>query len=115
MAPDQLSMFSRAGDIRSSNATAPSAPSNGSMRADFLPDSSETASCSRAIAGCDLHPKACRRNRALKRHACPLVLGIHVSVREILAEILSAEVQLARIMDGQGASSEGSTACSTAL
>ena len=54
-----------------------------------------------AIAGCDLHPKACRRNRALKRHECPLAFGMHLSVREILAEILSAEVQLARIMDGQ--------------
>src|ERR1700686_2636885 len=99
MAPDELSMFSRAGDIRSSNATAPSAPRIGSMREICL--ISETASCSRAIAGCDLHPKACRRNRALKRHECPLAFGMHLSVREILAEILSAEVQLARIMDGQ--------------
>jgi len=56
MAPDELSTFSKAGEIRSNNATAPSAPRIGSMRATCL--ISETASCSRAIAGCDLHANA---------------------------------------------------------
>ena len=74
MAPDELSTFSKAGETRSRSATAPSAPRIGSMRATSL--ISVSASCSRVIAGWDFHPKACRRNRALKRHACPSVFGM---------------------------------------
>jgi hypothetical protein len=56
MAPDELSTFSRAGDMRSRNAIAPSAASIGSFLATFL--ISATACLMRAIAGCDFQPNA---------------------------------------------------------
>jgi len=66
MYPDELSTGSSAGDTRSRNAMAPSAASTGSVFATFL--ISATACLMRVIAGCDFHPKACRRNRALNSH-----------------------------------------------
>jgi hypothetical protein len=62
IAPDELSTCSNAGETFASNNTAPSAASAGSLRLTFL--ISATASCTRAIAGCERQPKALRRKRA---------------------------------------------------
>src|SRR5216683_2205506 len=66
IAPDELSTFSRAGEIRSSSSTPPPAANNGSRRAVFL--ISLTACLIRTMAGCDRHPNAWRRKRAWNSH-----------------------------------------------
>src|SRR5882762_5733582 len=74
IAPDEPSTCSRAGEIRSMNATAPSAASTGSVRATFL--ISDTACFTRWIAGCDFHPNAFRRKRAFNSHLWGAGFGI---------------------------------------
>jgi hypothetical protein len=64
VAPNELSTCS----------TAPSAASAGSLRFTFL--ISATASCTRAIAGCELQPKALRRKCAANCQRCLCALTI---------------------------------------
>ena len=74
MAPEELSTCSSAGESFSSKVTTPSAARSWSRRATLL--ISETASVMRLIAGSDLQPKACRRNRALNSHLWALAFVI---------------------------------------
>ena len=67
-APEELSTCSSAGDRRSRSVTPPSAASTASWRATFF--ISATACLTRWMAGCDFHPNACRRKRALNSHVC---------------------------------------------
>src|SRR5437899_1921326 len=74
MAPEELSTCSSAGDTRSRNSTAPSAPRTGSRRATVL--ISLTACLTRSIAGCDFQPKAPRRKRRANSQRAVLALDI---------------------------------------
>ena len=79
MAPEEPSTCSRAGETRSRNSTAPSAPRTGSRRATFL--ISLTACLTRAIAGCDFQPKAPRRMRRVNVQEAVLALDISVKLK----------------------------------
>src|SRR3989442_310103 len=74
MAPEELSTCSSAGDTRSRNSTAASAPRTGSCRATVL--ISLTACRTRWIAGCDFQPKAPRRNWRVNPQRAALALDI---------------------------------------
>jgi hypothetical protein len=74
MAPEEPSTCSSAGDTRSRNSTAPSAPSTGSRRATFV--ISLTACLTRWIAGGDFQPKAPRRKRRMNSQGTVLLLDI---------------------------------------
>ena len=74
MAPEELSTCSSAGDTRSRNSTAPSAPRTGSRRATVL--ISLTACRTRSIAGCDFQLKPPRRNRRVNSQCAALALAI---------------------------------------
>lgn len=83
--PDELSTCSIAGERRTRNFTAPSAPRTGCLRATAL--ISETASRIRLMAGWDFQPKVWRRKRAanslvglsviilMKSRYCPVCQG----------------------------------------
>src|SRR5581483_1980975 len=81
--PEELSTCSSAGERRSRNSTAPSAPSTGSRRATLL--ISLTASLTRRTAGCDLQPNACLRNRARNSQRWLSVPAPAVPMTDILA------------------------------
>lgn len=97
MAPDELSIFGRAGDAFCRNNTAPSAARSTSFLLMAL--ISTIASLMRAMAGSDRQPKAPRRKRGANAQAClPAVLlvalgrlGFAARVKQIQFQRFAAE------------------------